>query len=79
MNFKDVITQSEKLREEWDIEYGKNAAFEGLDMSPKEIADWWLSKYSSYTKDLLQSVVDTCCNDCKDSIQLRNVIKELQK
>lgn len=74
MSTKDVIDQAEKGLEKM-IEGRKNSKYHKNYIATHIVKDF----LSSYTKDLLQSVVDTCCNDCKDSIQLRNVIKELQK
>ena len=60
MTPKDVIAQAEKWRREW-------LTFRFTDMTKTNVqlnqeADWWLSKFDTYTKDLLQSVVEACCN-----------------
>lgn len=65
MNIKDVIDQAEKeMREEWNehiqskVTKSDGYPFHKNSYYSNQIADFWLSKYSSYTKDLLQSLVE---------------------
>ena len=63
MTPKDIIDQAEKgLRaefykklDEWQKEDDKHLTYNYPEI---RLADWWLSKFDTYTKDLLQSVVD---------------------
>jgi transcription termination factor NusB len=65
MTPKDVIAQAEKeMREEiknalfdYMVDYNKTLSSDDRDILIEKTADKLLSKYSSYTKDLLQSVI----------------------
>ena len=69
VSIKNTIDQAEKWREEfvkaceedWEPQreiYYSPANKDGFMKDINLMADFWFSKYSSYTKDLLQSVVE---------------------
>ena len=100
VSIKNTIDQAEKWREEfvkaceedWEPQreiYYSPANKDGYMKDINLMADFWLSKYSSYTKDLLQSVVEDFSHEIempnpsiliirKKLLSLSDIIKEIK-